>query len=298
MFFHWSLNIFLEYGELPLYLNTVPRGEQPEDHLHDHKDSVELALVTGGSAIHWATPHYASISKGDLLLIPQGMVHGYRDSATLELKNINFCPWKLGLPILDTSGLPFFQLLFSREDLRPPEKQVVPLMHLEGKNFSRINSLFDHLQMEFSGTLPGRQFIVLALTMELFTELARFYSPEQDPNQSLWLIGDAVAYMQKNYNRPITMEQVSKASGISRRNLFRYFKTRLNCTPLEYLTRLRLQRVLKLLLESDLSLGEIALRCGFCDSNYLSKQFSAEYGISPGRFRKQQREKAIPLNSD
>ena len=70
--------------------------------------------------------------------------------------------------------------------------------------------------------------------------------------------------------------------------IFRYFKNRLNCTPLEYLTRLRLQKVLELILQSDLSLGEIALRCGFCDSNYLSKQFSAEYGIPPGKFRKLQ----------
>jgi transcriptional regulator GlxA family with amidase domain len=167
----------------------------------------------------------------------------------------------------------------------------MPLMHLEEADFSRINALFDRLQQELYGVMPGRQFIALALLMELLTELARLFSPEQDSFPQLWLIGDAMAYMQKNYSKPITMEQVSKASGISRRNLFRYFKTRINCTPLEYLTRLRLQKVLELMSQSDLTLGEIAMRCGFCDSNYLSKQFSAAYGIPPGRFRKQQRKK-------
>lgn len=291
MLFHWSLNSFLEYGELPLYVNTVLPGAQPENQLHDHGESVELSLVSDGEATHWETPFYAPIRKGDILLIPPGVIHGYQNTATLELKNITFHSQQLNLPALDTFGMPFFRMLVAMGDRLPPEKQVMPLMHLEGADFSRINALFDRLQQELYGVMPGRQFIALALLMELLTELARLFSPEQDSFPQLWLIGDAMAYMQKNYSKPITMEQVSKASGISRRNLFRYFKTRINCTPLEYLTRLRLQKVLELMSQSDLTLGEIAMRCGFCDSNYLSKQFSAAYGIPPGRFRKQQRKK-------
>lgn len=288
MLFHWSLNSYLEYGELPLYVNTVLPGEQPENQLHDHGESVELVLVAGGEAIHWETPYHARICKGDILLIHPEVIHGYQNSETLKLKNITFRPRHLSLPLMDTSSMPFFRMLFSPGDRIATEKQVEPLMHLNETDFSRINSIFDRLQQELSGILPGRQFIALALFMELLTELARLFSPETDSAKPLWLIGDAMAYMQKNYTRAITMQQVARASGISRRNLFRYFKNRLNCTPLEYLTRLRLQKVLELILQSDLSLGEIALRCGFCDSNYLSKQFSAEYGIPPGKFRKLQ----------
>ena len=292
MLFHWSLNSYLEFGELPIYVNTVLPGAQPNDEFHEHGQCLELVLVAGGDALHCESPCEVPISKGDVLLIQPGIFHGYRNPETLELKNIVFRPRHLNLPALDTYGMPLFQMIFNQTVILDTEKRAAPLLHLAGDDFNRINALFDRLQQELDGVLPGRQFMALAILMEILAELSRHFSPEQDSGKPLWLIGDAMAYMQKNYSRPITMEQVSKASGISRRNLFRYFKVRLNCTPLEYLTRLRLQKVLELLLQSDLSLGEIALRCGFCDSNYLSKQFSAEYGIPPGRFRKEQKNKA------
>ncbi len=298
MLFHWLIKNFLEYGDLPIYVNTVSPGGQFANQLHDHDQSVELALVSGGRGIHWETPHSAPVSRGDILLIPRGVLHGYRESETLELKNIVFSPGHLSLPLLDASDMPFFRRLFDRNNMLEPAKLVAPVLHLKEDEFDRIESVFERMKREFDGIQPGRQFILLALLMEILLELSRLYSSENETLNTLWLIGDAVAYMQKNYARPITMEQVSRASGVSRRNLFRHFKKRLNCTPLTYLTKLRLQKVMELLTGSDLPLGEIALHCGFCDSNYLSKQFAAEYGISPGRWRQKIRMNRKNLSGD
>ena len=71
MFFHWEIKNFLEYGDLPIYVNTVSPGGQIVNQLHDHDQSVELALVAGGQGIHWETPYNAPISRGDILLIPR-----------------------------------------------------------------------------------------------------------------------------------------------------------------------------------------------------------------------------------
>ena len=298
MFFHWSLDNYLEHGELPIYVNSVSPGEQLSNELHDHGQCVELALITGGSGIHWQTPCTATVKKGDVLLMQKKVSHGYLESETLELKNIVFQPSHLSLPSLDTADMPFFKLLFGSSVAAEPEKTVAPILHLEGESFTRINGLFEKIRQEFDSSMPGRQFIMLALLMEVLLELSRLYMPADNPLRHSYVIGGAIAYMHKNYDKVISMEQIGKAAGISRRNLFRYFKTLLNCTPLTYLTRLRLQKVLDLLSQSDMNLSEIALRCGFCDSNYLSKQFAAEYGISPGRWRQKIRMNRKNLSGD
>ena len=293
MFFHWTLDEYLEYGDLPIYVNSVSPGEQQSNQLHDHVQCFELTLITGGEGVHWVTPLYAPVSRGDLLIVPPKVLHGYGNSETLKLKNIVFQPSSLAMSLLDAADMPFFRKIFTADGTIRAEDAVQPILHLDNEHFTQISALFDKIQNEFESTLPGRQFIMLSLLMQILLELSRIYSMEEVPFKQLYLIGSAVEYMQKNYAKPITMEQVSKASGVSRRNLFRYFKTTINCTPLEYLTRLRLQKALELIQQSDLSLGEIALRCGFYDSNYLSKKFAAKYGIPPGQFRKQQMQKSL-----
>jgi transcriptional regulator GlxA family with amidase domain len=54
-----------------------------------------------------------------------------------------------------------------------------------------------------------------------------------------------------------------------------------------YLNRLRVEKATTLLTESNLTLNEIALACGFEDQSWFSKIFKSHTGISPGKFREQ-----------
>ena len=67
----------------------------------------------------------------------------------------------------------------------------------------------------------------------------------------------------------------------------RCFKRHLLVSPLRYLNGMRMERAKDLLrLESSLSVGEIALRCGFRDPLYFSTAFRHETGMSPLEYRK------------
>ena len=76
------------------------------------------------------------------------------------------------------------------------------------------------------------------------------------------------------------------ASKMSKRNLFRKFKLATGNTPVEYLLQLRLKKAAEMLLATNLTLGEIAMECGFCDSNYLCRMFRKHMNTTPGKFRK------------
>ena len=55
----------------------------------------------------------------------------------------------------------------------------------------------------------------------------------------------------------------------------------------KYLNRLRVEKASRLLLETDMSLSEIAACCCFEDQSWFSKKFKAYTGISPGKYRNQ-----------
>jgi len=59
----------------------------------------------------------------------------------------------------------------------------------------------------------------------------------------------------------------------------------MGCSPIEALIHYRLQMAERLLNETNLTLQEISIECGFNSVNYFSRRFGKKYGISPGNYR-------------
>jgi AraC-like DNA-binding protein len=78
---------------------------------------------------------------------------------------------------------------------------------------------------------------------------------------------------------------LAQKANFSENAFIRRFREVIGVPPQRYLLKLRLNRAAALLLENELSIDEIALSCGFCDRNYLSKMFRKHFGLPPGRFR-------------
>jgi AraC family L-rhamnose operon transcriptional activator RhaR/AraC family L-rhamnose operon regulatory protein RhaS len=97
---------------------------------------------------------------------------------------------------------------------------------------------------------------------------------------------DAVQYINENFTKKFTVAQLAKLSRLSERDLYRKFRSLTGVSPLEYKRKKQLELACYLLQSSKLSISEIADRCGFCDSNYLTREFTAAYKLAPGRFRK------------
>jgi LacI family transcriptional regulator len=86
---------------------------------------------------------------------------------------------------------------------------------------------------------------------------------------------------------PITINEVARAAGMSRRVFERRFVAQMGRPPKAEVLRLRLERVKQLLVDTDWSLAEIAQRTGFNHGEYLHAVFTQKIGISPGKFRRQ-----------
>ncbi len=94
-------------------------------------------------------------------------------------------------------------------------------------------------------------------------------------------------FIREHAFEPITVNEVARAAGMSRRVFERRFVAQMGRPPKAEVLRLRLERVKQLLAETDWSLAEIAERTGFKYGEYLHTVFTEKVRITPGKFRRQ-----------
>ncbi len=99
-------------------------------------------------------------------------------------------------------------------------------------------------------------------------------------------IKSAHTYMTENYtDTTLKIEDVAKTFDMSTKYFRTLFKKLYNSTPTQYLISLRLQTAVNFLIESNLSIGQIAELSGFSDVYYFSKLFKTRFGVSPKDYR-------------
>ena len=94
-----------------------------------------------------------------------------------------------------------------------------------------------------------------------------------------------VQAMEINIEEPISPSILAREVGMSTRQLERLFRRYLNRSPKRYYMELRLQKARNLLMQTDMSVIEIALACGFASPSHFSKCYRAQYGTTPYRER-------------
>lgn len=94
-----------------------------------------------------------------------------------------------------------------------------------------------------------------------------------------------IAEMEKNLEDPLSPSLLAKQAGLSTRQLERLFRRYLDRSPKRYYLELRLKKARSLLLQTGLSVIEVALACGFTSPSHFSKCYRAFYGRTPYRER-------------
>lgn len=97
---------------------------------------------------------------------------------------------------------------------------------------------------------------------------------------------EAVTLMEANIEEPMSVDEISQLVGVSRRQLERLFQKYLNCVPTRYYMDLRLNCARRLLLQTDKSVVDVSLACGFVSAPHFSKCYRDYFGLPPRDERK------------
>lgn len=92
-----------------------------------------------------------------------------------------------------------------------------------------------------------------------------------------------------NLDSKLGLDELAQACGLSRAHFARAFKSSTGVTPMHWLLTQRLQRAKSLLLNSGLTVEEIAHHCGFADQSHFTRTFTKQTGSTPGVWRRMRR---------
>ena len=126
-------------------------------------------------------------------------------------------------------------------------------------------------------------------------ELEKTYELEEDTSltgqNAAQVVEYATLYLKEHYMDDVDFSAFSQKLGFSSAYLTKLFNKYKGCTPLKYLTDIRIHQARDLLLNTDLTIREVGERVGYPDQFHFSKTFRKTTGASPSAFRSQSDEK-------
>lgn len=109
-------------------------------------------------------------------------------------------------------------------------------------------------------------------------------------------VQNMLAFVHANYSEKLTLNDIAAAASVSTRECIRCFRNTISQTPLEYVMEYRLNMARRLLDETEKSITDISLQCGFSSSAYFGKIFREKYDTTPLQYRNRSIDKRNVLN--
>ncbi|MBR5543789.1 MAG: AraC family transcriptional regulator [Oscillospiraceae bacterium] len=262
--------------------------------LHRHT-YIQINYVNRGKGVHIINNKRIDIAKGDVFIIPPYVPHVIfpGDNDNLEIFEFEFSV-DFVLPahenIEDAASYLDFAYL---EPFIVMEEQVKPSFTLNEKAQIKIESILNEALREFEERSPGYLLVVKALLLKLLVITGREFSSEirgtefeKILNKYKKIVSAAMEYIQLNYNKNISLKELSDEVNYSRSRFSYLFKSVAGQTFVEYLNSVRIDRAIDLLNNSDKSITDISYEVGFNTISNFNKTFKHLTGYTPRNYRK------------
>lgn len=264
----------IRYVETADFWIQKKTSREPMHFMHHH-NSFELFYIISGEREYFIEDEFFKMKAGDLVIVPANALHRTDGKGALRFL-INFSQAYLE-KFLTTdmiSALPIFKPAV----FRTSEEQ-------RGRLHAKFNSLFtEYSSRAETGYIESDSAIAARFLEILLTVLnsENFYVRELSSDSRTEKI---VKYINENYASISNIEEIASHFYISKYHLCRIFSQSLGTGLIAYLNTIKIRSASKMLKETDLSITEIALKCGFNSPSYFCKIFKSEKGVSPKDFR-------------
>lgn len=265
--------------EFPLEFYSVdeqhPRYNMP---YHWHKETELLFILRGEFRLSLDGTELV-LQEGELCYIPGGMLHG-GEPIDCIYECIDF----------DIGAL-LQQTALVRHYLHKIENESTMIQTLFNRSQPGILKCASRLFAAARTQRDGWELLVLAGLFDFYGTVIqlRYYSNNirgKRSEQKVQQIKCAIEYMQLNYQRPISLDELAQTAGLSPKYFCRYFRAITNRTPVDYLNYYRIERACYLLDQHQSSITEIAFDCGFNDISYFIRCFKKYKGSTPHQYAK------------
>ncbi|MGN0318536.1 MAG: AraC family transcriptional regulator [Lachnospira sp.] len=249
----------------------------PTPHYHPY---YELLYIINGNCNILINNNMYSIRSGTIALIPSNILHktSYYGDIRPERIYVEFTKDYV-TDILNLSD----NILFSVGG---------KLIFLPFSVRDEINLDFNQILDEYNSDYYLKEYMLKSMFEELIIKLLRYFKEfkiyeltdlVEPPDLTMQMVMD---YISNHYLEHITLDDLASISHLNPAYLSKKFKDVNGIGFKEYINTLRIHHAEELLMNSDMSIVEVALSCGYDNSNYFGDIFKKLKGISPSQFRK------------
>lgn len=286
---------FFEETDFPFHIQRYcfEKGESIPSHTHDF---AELVYVVEGGAVHEMANHQYSLSPGDVFVLEPQSYHSYTSSAAGEtiVYNVLFTKAFLQKELDTLLQMPGFLDAFFLAPFLRKNASFVPYMSLSPEQRPTIERLLAGILDEYEAKRNGYRLLVKTRWIECLVLLNRHYEESgllQDraaTAQDEW-IASIVHFLQEHYRQPLTLAQLSAASGMSVSSFTAKFKKATGMTFMDYKQSLQIKHACELLRGTDTKILAVAYSAGFQDVSFFNRVFRRAIGMSPREYRRRHR---------
>ena len=239
-----------------------------KSHSHEY---CHLLCMREGELVFTLNGSEFAMRAGDIVLVPAGVLHEFQNKTAAKAE--------------------YYEIKFTL--LNRALEQAV----LAGKNYISNDSfachLVEHVADEYlHNRTMSDDSATAALNTLMFhlTSETRIISegdaPIIDTSDYSPTAKKVIDYLEANYSRNLTLDDVSAGVGISKNYLCNAFKSNTGITILDCLNMIRVRKAAELIVYSDLSLTQVAKMCGYVSTSHFNRVFSRVAGIPPGQCRR------------
>lgn len=251
---------------------------------HWHNEA-ELAYVSQGT-MDVLIPHSRlQLKTGDAIFLAPELLHSYQPAAKNTREDT--CLFD---PIL-VAGYrnSYFDRTFVSPVLQNESCKCMVFSHERTEHRTILHLIKSLVEIEAAAS-PGWQLEMSACLSRVWVQLFRLSGSERSTATAIHDRNDQrakemIAFLQRHYNEPLEMEQISAAANIGVREGYRVFRSTLGMSPIQYLTNYRIHKAAEQLTQTSTPVTEISENCGFSTPSYFARVFRGQMGCTPREYR-------------
>ena len=256
--------------------------------LHIHPE-YELILIEKGVGLTFVGDTVRKMSPEDFMLIGKNLPHLWLSADEYYEKNTT---------LVSSSVYSQFNTdIFPSEYTKIPEFDSIHLLLSKSQKGLLFTGKTQLKVQEHFRKLPSYDnFEKLVELYKILYELSKNcdytflasaqYRGSQAMDENDVVIKRAYNYMNKNYQENISLEDIARHVGMNASALCRYYKKNTGKTLFSYLSELRISYAVKLLMNKNIAISQIAYDCGYNNLSHFNRQFKGITGKTPSEYCK------------
>jgi len=259
---------------------------------HKH-EFIEIVYILSGKAIHTVGERQYEVKSGDVTLINSGISHKFASVSDADESfvtyDLMFSPNFFEASAIEMGDFQSLKNSFLFYSLFPSDASSQPEMHISGGRFSDYGEIFSRIYQEYrckeKGYIQLIRAYIISLIIKFFRDIERSDSVQlsQDKLQAVY---SALAYMEKNYNTKLSVDDIASKAFLAPDYFRKIFKKVTGHSVTAYMQNLRIDEACRLLSTTDAPIKDICFTVGYNDVTTFYQTFKKVTGKTPNEYRK------------